>query len=79
MQGDEIVVPFLDHEGAEGKAESDVVECVRLRIVGRLEEGGGGDRDLGWGSHLRLRFGRVEKKSSGGKGVFERGRMDRGR
>lgn len=48
VEGGKVRVPLLDCEGAEGKAEGDVVEGVGLGGVG---DGGVWDRDLDLGSH----------------------------
>lgn len=47
MESGEIGVAFLYDEGAQGKAEGDVVECVGFGVVG---EDGRWDGELeGWG------------------------------
>ena len=49
LEGCEVCVAFLESEGAEGQAESNVVECVEFGSGGGL---GGGYRDFDLLSHV---------------------------
>lgn len=49
MEGHEVGIAFLDNEGAEGKAERYIVECVGF-LVGNGGEYSSWDGELeGWG------------------------------
>ena len=47
VEGGEVRVAFLESEGAEGKAESDVVDCVGFGSGGGLSVGDGDFHLLG--------------------------------